>query len=68
MCVRTIVNIYYDDYEADLYSRLWRFLYSSVIINICKLHFGVKEEFNVLLSNLYKIIANELTKNYFGQQ
>ena len=68
MSMCSIVNIYYDDYEADLYGRLWHFLKTSVVIIICKLRFGAKERFNVLAGNLYIIIANEPTKNYFRQQ
>ena len=48
MYICPIVSIYYDDYEADLFSRLSLFLYSSVIIIIRKLHFGVKEESNLI--------------------
>ena len=68
MCMRSTVNIYYEDYGTGLYSRLWCSLYSSVMIIQCKLGFGVNKEFNVLTSILYIIIANELTKHYFGQQ
>ena len=67
MCRCSTVSLYYDDYEADLCNRLWPFLYSLVIIITCKLHFGVKEESNVLLSKLHIAIENKLTKNYFGQ-
>ena len=67
MYICSIVSIYYDDYEADLFSRLSLFLYSSVIIIIRKLRFGVKEESNILTSKLHIAIENELTENYFGQ-
>ena len=59
--ITTIMKqIYVADYDVS-------FMVQSVIIIICKLCFEVKEEFAILASNLYIIIANELilTNHFF---